>query len=175
MTDIELYDAIGKYINRYHRRDWFYTGLLKDFQHDLWERMRGKEVNVSYIKQRCFHYPLNAVRYLYYKRTRDFSAREVVLLNEDGTYVDIPDYPFEYEISAKPPKTTRTRKTQARLLVTYITGAKEEFESVKALAKSINVNRNSIYHRVGKPLFPTQTGRKMSHIRLIEYADNKPI
>ncbi|HYG02039.1 MAG TPA: hypothetical protein VD927_06305 [Chryseosolibacter sp.] len=177
MNEIELYNEIGKWINRFHRRDWYYTGLLKDFQHDLWERIRDKEqVNTSYIKQRCYYYPLSAITYLYYKRNRDFSPKEVVILDENGGYVDIPDYPFTVELEIPVRKINRrTRVNQKKVTVLFVNGDRREFDCVKDLADELKVNTQTIYHRIGKPLAQRFHTRKMSHVKQIDYADNQPL
>lgn len=176
MSENDLYLEIGKWINIFHRRDWYYTGLLRDFHHDLWLIMREKSnINTSYIKQRCFYYPLSALRYKYYNRARDFSQREVVLLDEQGAYVEFAgeiDAPFEFETKQTKSKRVlkyKERKTIKPVCVTYITGVKENFPSVPALAEAIGVHKHSIYNRIGKPLAGRFTKRKMSHVKLIEY------
>jgi hypothetical protein len=174
MTDIELYQEVGKWINRYHRFDWFYTGLLKDFQHDLWLLIREKEnANISYIKQRCYHYPLYAIQHKYYNRAKDFSQREVVLLNDEGGYVEFaadPFIPFEFEVKAtKPVSKYRKNHKSNPVVVTYITGAQQVFNSNKELAEHLGVGVAQVWRKIGKPFCQRFTNRKMSGIQSINY------
>jgi hypothetical protein len=174
MTDIELYKEVGKWINRYHRYDWYYTGLLEDFKHDVWLKLREKTVNISYIKQSCYNYPLNAIRYMYYRKTNDFAPREVVLLDEQGGYVEFaadPFIPFEFDIKKKTTTVSKYRKHHdvKRVSVRYVSGVTEEFESVTALADVLSVNTATVYRHIGKPLEKRFTKRKMSHIDVINY------
>lgn len=167
MTDIELYREVGKWTQHYHRRDWFYTGLLGDFHHDVWERIRGRQVNVSYIKQRVYHYPKNAIRNLYYKRTRDFSQREVVLLNEEGGYVEfaadvIPSWDFP-----EPKKATKYRSNP--VIATYLDGSTERFESPRALADTLGIGVQQIYRLIKTPQSGRFRGKASAHIKFIKY------
>lgn len=176
MTDIDLYREIGTWLNRYHRRKWAYTGLLKDFQHDLWILLINKEqTTLSYIKQHCFHYPINAMRHNYYKRKKeDFSPLEVVLLEDGVPVTDFEDNSFnpEYEFPPVVKKTKlRKHKDARRVRITYLNGESEEYDSVAILADHLGVHRNSVRRQIKIPTAQRFTKRKMSHIKIIEYVD----
>lgn len=179
MTDIELYREIGTWLNRYHNRRWRGTGLLKDFQHDLWFILKDKqERTLSYIQKNCWLYPANAVRYKYYKRQADFTSREVVLIDEDQQpLTDFADNSFnpEYEFPPVAKAKRKHHKDTKRLKVTYRNGDHEVYDSAVVLAESLGVHKNSIYSLIRKPPSERFTKRKLSHIKLITYIDELPL
>lgn len=114
------------------------------------------------------------MRYKYYKREKDFSQREIVLLDSEGVVVsDFADNSFnpEYEFPLPEKPKLRHHKDTKRLKVLYRNDTEEEFDSVAALAKELGTTRNTVYRQIGKPLAGRFTKRKMSHIKIINYAD----
>jgi hypothetical protein len=177
MTEIELYKEIGGWIRTFHTRNYFYRGLLKDFQHDCFLKLHGKTVNREYVKQTCKYLPWNLMRSTYAKKMKLHS--EYVLLDSHGH----PNYEFmdwsqvpTYEIPVKTVKVKPRHKDSKKIVVKYRNGEVERFDSVKELGDKLEFKDfRSLYRHIGKPLTKRFTNRKMSHIDVINYADQQPI
>jgi hypothetical protein len=170
MSDIELYSEIGRWVHTFHCRNFFYSRLLKDFQHDCFLKLHGKEVNREYVKIVCKYHPWELMKNRYARRMKSF--REFVPLDNEGNpwtdFADfsmMPDFEFQKEI----PKTKR-HKDARRVKVLYRNGETEDFDSVSELGKKLELKDfRTLYRHVGKPLSERFTKRKMSHIKLISY------
>lgn len=217
MNDIELYNEIGKWLNVFHRHRYYRLGLINDFKNDLWIRLRDKTgfINIQYIKKCCYYYPLEAIRTLYYKKDRNYYSREIILLTEDGDYVEFPsDLIVDYELP-KPivkKRTTRylpdfmledirkarqegfsydkiakkfsisssaaynavnkKRFERRNVKVTFVNGEEKSFESTQKCATELGVSYQSVYYFLKQEHTGRFMNRKLSHIKLIEYADN---
>jgi hypothetical protein len=176
MTDIELYKEIGGWIYTFHNRDFFYSRLLKDFQHDCFLKLHGKEVNREYVKITCKYYPWQAMKNLYGKRMKSHS--EFVLVDAEGEPIDefadwsnVPVFEFEAKKAVK-----KNHKDARKVKVLYRNGEEEVFDSLTILGKVLGLKQFRVLYRyVGKPLSERFTKRKMSHIKLISYLDDKEI
>jgi hypothetical protein len=166
MTEMEKYRAIGKWVDVFHKRDRFRTGLLPDFKHDIWLNMVSKNINLAYIKETCKYYPRYAIQHVYYKRTSrgaDKVSREVVLLNEEGGYVDFPDYPFEIELTIPEKKVKRNRRnhmTPAEVTLLRERLSSNQFTTKAALAKEFGITYNR--------LCGIQSGRLYNNLRRLK-------
>jgi hypothetical protein len=173
MTDIELYNEIGRWIRTFHNRDFFYSRLLKDFQHDCYLKLHGKNVNREYIKITCRYYPWQLVKSTYSKRMR--THREFVPLDLEGNpYLDFPDHSSipNFEFDKPRVKSNSGHKDARKVKVLYRNGLEEHFNSVKSLATALQLKEFRVLYRyIGKPLTERFTKRKMSHIKIITYAD----
>lgn len=176
MDDIALYNEIGIWIRVFHNRDFFYTRLLKDFQHDCFLKLRGKQVNREYVKITCQYYPWQLMKSTYNKRMK--SHREFVPLDADANpLLEFPDYSyipdFEFQVKQKP---KQRHKDTRRVKVFYRNGTEGEFDSVESLATALDFKQfRTLYRYIDKPLTERFTKRKMSHIKLITYADKQPL
>lgn len=174
MTDIELYREIGLWIRAFHTRDFYYSQLLKDFQHDIFIKLRGKELNREYVKIVCRYHPWELMKNRYGRRMKSH-CEFVPLDNEGDPYLEFADNSFnpEYEFPPPPKPKLKHHKDTRRLRVTYRNGEEEEFDSVKELAEDLNFKEHrTLYRYIGKPLSERFTKRKMSHIKIINYAES---
>jgi ribosomal protein S13 len=149
MTVIEKYQEISKWVDIFHKRDIFRTGLLSDMKHDIWLKVREKEINVAYIKEISKQYPRFAIQHVYYRRTSrgaDKQKREVVLLDDEGNYVDFPDYAFEVEIETPKVKKSAKRRTLTSAQVSEIKQRVSEgkFTTKAALAREYGMTYNKL-------------------------------
>jgi hypothetical protein len=164
MTQLEKYKEISKWVDIFHKRSKHHTGILPDCKHDIWLKIANREnINLAYIQETCKYYPLYALMNVYYKRTSrvDGVRREVVLLDEEGAYVDLPDFGVEYEIPApiKPQPRGRTLSpTQVEEIKDRIfTG---QFTTKAALAKEFKISYNK--------LCDIQSGRSYKNLRRLK-------
>jgi hypothetical protein len=166
MTSIEKYKEISKWVDIFHKRDIFKTGLLPDFKHDIWLKVVNKEINLAYVKEVCKQYPRYAIQHVYYKRTsrgQDREKREVVLLDDEGGYVEFPDYAFEFELPTAKKKVLRNRRNH--LTPTEIEQIRErlrsgQFETKKGLAAEFEITYNR--------LLGIQSGRSYKQVKKLK-------
>jgi hypothetical protein len=167
MNQIEKYKEIGKWVDIFHKRDLYQTGLIKDFKHDIWLKVFNRNnVNLAYIKETCKYYPRYAIQHVYYKRTSrgaDKVKREVVLLDQEGGYIEFPDFPFEFELTTPEKKVTRNRRNH--LSPTEVLALQErlrsgKFETKAALAKEFGITYNR--------LCGVQSGRLYKNLRRLK-------
>jgi hypothetical protein len=164
MTQLEKYKEISKWVDIFHKRSKHHTGILPDCKHDIWLKVANRDnINLAYIQETCKHYPLYALLNVYYKRTSrvDGVRREVVLLDEDGAYVDFPDFGVEYEfpVAEKPKSRGRTlTPTEIETIKNRIfTG---QFTTKAALAREFKITYNM--------LCDIQSGRSYKKLRRLK-------
>jgi hypothetical protein len=165
MNQIEKYKAIGEWVDIFHKRNFYSTGLVKDFKHDIWLKLVNRnDINLAYIKETCKYYPRYAIQHVYYKRTSRGEGkvpREVVLLNEEGGYVDFPDYPFEVELTYPKIKSIKrngkNHLTNEEVLQIRDRLRLNQFTTKAALAKEFSITYNC--------LCGIQSGRSYKNLR----------
>lgn len=182
MTDVQLYTWIGTCVRSFHWENFHHTGLLKDFNHDIYLHVKTrKDITepgiMQYVKMVCRYHPLTLMKHRYYHRLKSY--RPVVLIDASGN-VDlefrddsqIPDFEF---LEDNPRPKHKGRSDAKRIVITYKNGVQETFNSVGEASIVLGVSRTCLYPRIGKEFSTRYTKRKLSHIKLIEYADNKSL
>jgi hypothetical protein len=173
MNDLELYKNIRQMVRYYHWEAFTKLQLLNDFTHDVWIMAKATpNIPGSHVRMLCKYRPLTLMKSHYGARMRSYSER--VLLDEDGeVMLDFPSFDTDYElpvqvVEEKKRKYSNGRKSRP-VIVTYLQGHSQRFESIGELSRQLNITRTFIYRIIGKTNTGRYTARKLSHIKSIEY------
>ncbi len=165
MSEIELYHKIGHYVNKYHSRRFRSEQVLKDFQHDIFLNLREKDPGDPLIARATYLFPWKSK---YFKINKDGAKREIVILNDDGGYI-------EFEGGVYPSEETESLPTEKKeFKFTLFDDTNLYFDSIIQAAQYFGVCRSSLYRFTeGRTKF---TNRKLSHIKSImrEYLNHNP-
>lgn len=170
LDSLELYKKIGQYLRKYNR---FYISrsLLKDYQHDLFLSLDGRDFDNpdAKINDACFRKTNFKKSDIYNKLNRDGEKREYVILNSEGEPQDVSiSYDKDFELEVVKEETSIHHNSKS-IIVKFVNNEEREYKGITELGKELSVSRSAIYKFINNGGNTDRyTNRKLSHIKSIE-------